>query len=95
MFQLPLMDSDPCSHLAAAQVLTSDATTCPECVARGSSWVHLRLCLTCGHVGCCDSTPNKHASTHVTSSDHQTVRSLKPGETWAYCYADDLFMENL
>lgn len=61
----------------------------------GSGWVHLRLCLTCGHVGCCDSSPNKHAAAHVAAAGHPAVRSLEPGETWAYCYTDDLFVDDL
>ncbi|MDQ3964747.1 MAG: UBP-type zinc finger domain-containing protein [Actinomycetota bacterium] len=95
LFQSVLMPSQVCSHLAAAKVLISDETVCPECVAIGSGWVHLRLCLSCGHVGCCDSSPNKHASAHARSGGHPTVRSLQPGETWAYCYADDLLVDDL
>ena len=58
----------------------------------GSPWVHLRLCLTCGHVGCCDSSPSRHASAHHTESGHPIVRSVIPGEDWRWCYADETFV---
>lgn len=84
-----------CSHahsvtLAHPQVHPQSTDTCPECVALGDSWVHLRVCMTCGHTGCCDSSPNRHATAHAQASAHPIVRSLEPGETWAYCYPDDL-----
>ncbi|WP_402463623.1 UBP-type zinc finger domain-containing protein [Isoptericola aurantiacus] len=65
---------------------------CPECVASGSTWVHLRSCLTCGHVGCCDSSPHRHATAHARLREHVLVQSIEPGESWAYCYADDLLV---
>jgi uncharacterized UBP type Zn finger protein len=64
-------------------------TGCEECLASHSSWVHLRVCLTCGHVGCCDNSPNKHATKHNHSTGHPIIRSFEPGETWGYCYVDD------
>jgi uncharacterized UBP type Zn finger protein len=79
-----------CSHLEHSNVTETDVGVCPECVAQQSGWVHLRLCLECGHVGCCDSSPNRHATKHYRSTSHPTVRSLEPGESWAYCYVDDL-----
>ena len=82
-----------CEHFDVIKVADTDESGCAECQALGSGWVHLRLCLECGHVGCCDSSPNRHASKHVASSGHPTVRSLEPGETWAYCYEDDIFVE--
>jgi uncharacterized UBP type Zn finger protein len=62
---------------------------CEECLERGDAWVHLRLCLTCGHVGCCDSSPNRHARRHHEEDGHHVVRSAEPGESWIYCFADD------
>jgi uncharacterized UBP type Zn finger protein len=88
-----------CSHLEAAAHrdtgVTPSAHGCAECISMGASWVHLRLCLTCGHVGCCDSSPNKHASKHYKNERHPVARSYEPGERWAYCFADDEFIEEL
>jgi uncharacterized UBP type Zn finger protein len=56
----------------------------------GGEWVHLRLCLTCGRVGCCDSSPNRHASKHAAAHDHPLVSSFEPGEDWSWCYVDEL-----
>ncbi len=61
---------------------------CEECLARGDWWVHLRLCMTCGHVGCCDDSPNRHATKHFHRTKHPVVKSFEPGEDWAWCYAD-------
>jgi len=61
---------------------------CEECLASGSRWVHLRLCTSCGHVGCCDSSPNRHATAHFAATDHPVVRSAEPGESWRWCYVD-------
>jgi len=66
---------------------------CEECLKMKSSWVHLRLCLECGHVGCCDQSPNRHATSHFRASQHAMMRSLEPGEDWGYCYVDHLMME--
>jgi monovalent cation:H+ antiporter-2, CPA2 family len=82
-----------CRHFEHIEVSDSDVRVCEECVAIGSRWVHLRLCLTCGHVGCCDSSPNKHASAHVRAEGHPTIRSLEQGDRWGYCYEDDIFVE--
>jgi uncharacterized UBP type Zn finger protein len=84
--------SGVCEHFDEIKVTDSDTRECAECVAIGSGWVHLRLCLVCGNVGCCDSSPNTHASKHA-SEGHPIVRSLEPGETWGYCYEDDLLVE--
>jgi uncharacterized UBP type Zn finger protein len=67
---------------------------CEECLQIGDRWLHLRLCLICGHVGCCDSSKNKHATRHFHETQHPLVRSLERGEQWAWCYADDEFFEN-
>ncbi|MEU5257199.1 UBP-type zinc finger domain-containing protein [Streptomyces longwoodensis] len=65
---------------------------CQECLALGSPWVHLRLCLTCGHVGCCDSSPNKHARGHAAAVAHPIVRSFEPGEEWRWCFVHEAFV---
>ena len=67
---------------------------CEECLKSGSWWVHLRLCLTCGHVGCCDSSPNRHATRHFHGTSHPIVQSLEPGEDWRWCYADEVEVPN-
>jgi len=66
---------------------------CEECLAMGDRWVHLRLCLECGHVGCCDSSKNKHATKHNHATQHPVIRSLEPGERWLWCYADEASAE--
>ncbi len=79
-----------CDHLDQIQVVSTDERACVECVHLGDTWVHLRLCLECGHVGCCDSSPNRHASAHARASAHPVVSSVEPGEDWSYCYVDDV-----
>ena len=66
---------------------------CEECLATGSWWVHLRLCLECGHVGCCDNSPNRHATKHWHKTHHPVIVSFEPGENWVWCYADEVFLE--
>jgi uncharacterized UBP type Zn finger protein len=86
--------TDECTHLGSVRdVPPRTPEGCEECLAIGGRWVHLRLCLTCGHVGCCDSSPNRHATAHYRKSKDPLVRSLEPGEDWAYCYVDDLMLE--
>ncbi len=80
----------PCQHLESIQVSTTDKRYCEDCVKIGSSWLHLRLCLSCGHVGCCDSSPNRHATKHFRSSAHPLIRSIEPGESWVWCYVDEV-----
>ena len=82
-----------CTHLDQIRDVEPHTRGCEECLKTGSSWVHLRLCLTCGHVGCCDSSPNKHATKHYQHTKHAIVRSAEPGENWAWCYPDQLMME--
>jgi hypothetical protein len=65
---------------------------CQDCLPLGEPWLHLRICLTCGHVGCCDDSPNRHATAHAGASGHQIIHSLQPGEQWSWCYADDVAM---
>jgi uncharacterized UBP type Zn finger protein len=84
----------PCPHLVAS-ALRDDlpAYECPECVAVGDRWVHLRICLTCGHVGCCDSSKNRHATAHFRASGHPVVQPMEPGERWLWCYQDRAFAQ--
>jgi CPA1 family monovalent cation:H+ antiporter len=81
-----------CGHLLAAPTLVKPQTPdgCAECLRDGTDWVHLRLCLTCGHVGCCDSSPQRHAERHHHDSDHPVIRSFEPHEHWRWCYVDEL-----
>ena len=77
-----------CTHLNAVRVTETDTHVCEDCLKIGGTWVHLRLCLTCGHVGCCDSSPNRHASKHFQKTKDPLVRSIEPGEDWVWCYVD-------
>jgi uncharacterized UBP type Zn finger protein len=80
-----------CEHLDQIRVpMPEQVEGCEECLKIGATWVHLRVCRTCGHVGCCDTSQNKHASKHVAESDHPIVSSLEPGEDWSYCYVEDV-----
>lgn len=81
-----------CTHLDQIVVteLPEEITGCADCLAIGSHWLHLRMCLTCGKIGCCDSSPNRHARQHASASDHPLVRSAEPGEDWSYCFIDDV-----
>ena len=90
---------ETCSHLHDAAHRTHGVTPtghgCVECLAAGGVWVHLRLCLECGHVGCCDNSPGRHATAHAHATKHPVIRSFEPGEPWGYCYPDDAFVEEL
>jgi uncharacterized UBP type Zn finger protein len=79
-----------CSHLDQIRDITPAANGCVDCLAVGDTWVHLRLCTSCGYVGCCDSSPNKHASAHARATDHPIVESFEPGEDWFWCYVDEV-----
>ena len=81
-----------CHHLAQIHEVSPHTHGCEECLKTGDSWVHLRLCLSCGHVGCCDSSKNKHATKHFHSSQHPVIKSLEPGENWRWCYIDEVGM---
>ena len=82
-----------CTHLSHLHKVTPHTTGCEECLKMGDTWVHLRLCLECGHVGCCDSSKNKHASKHFHRTKHPVMRSLEPGESWAWCYVDEIELD--
>ena len=81
-----------CIHLKEVEAVTPHTQGCEDCLKIGAAWVHLRLCLSCGHVGCCDSSPNRHATAHFHSSHHPVVQSFQPDEDWMYCYEDDIVM---
>lgn len=83
-----------CQHLLTAGDPGPRARAgCEDCLAIGDSWVHLRLCLQCAQVGCCDNSKNRHATKHFHATKHPVIRSFEPGEDWRYCYIDDLFVE--
>ncbi len=81
---------ETCSHLDQIKFRHTDKHVCEDCVKTGDSWVHLRLCLICGHVGCCDSSKNKHATRHFHTTNHPLIRSAEPGEAWIWCYVDNM-----
>ena len=87
--------AQPCEHFGQVRPVTPNAKGCEDCLKTGDGWVHLRLCETCGHVGCCDSSPNRHATKHFHATRHPVIKSFEPGEEWGYCYVDDLFVESL
>lgn len=83
-----------CKHLADVRdVEPGTPDGCEECLEMGSEWVHLRLCLHCGHVGCCDDSPNRHATKHFHKTKHPIMRSFEPGEDWGFCFVETLFIE--
>jgi len=84
-----------CSHLDTVEVteLPESIAGCEDCLEMGDKWCHLRICLQCGHVGCCDSSPNRHATAHSRESGHPLVRSAQPGEDWSWCYVDQVTMQ--
>ena len=79
-----------CNHLDTIRDVAPSDDGCHECLQTGDRWLHLRICEACGHIGCCDSSPNRHATRHFHASAHPLVRSFEPGEDWFYCYSDDL-----
>ena len=83
-----------CTHLDQIEIteLPESVPGCEDCLRTGDGWVHLRICLSCGHVGCCDSSPNRHASAHAAASGHALIRSIQPGEDWSWCYEDEIAM---
>jgi uncharacterized UBP type Zn finger protein len=83
------MTTPTCDHLGQlTEIATPKSTVCDRCVAMGDTWVHLRACLECGMVGCCDQSKNRHARQHWEQDGHPLVQSIEPGETWRYCFAD-------
>jgi uncharacterized UBP type Zn finger protein len=86
---------DTCPHFDQIRDVTPSGNGCEECLKTGDDWVHLRLCLSCGHVGCCDESRNKHASRHFRDTGHPMIQSFEPGETWAWCFVDRAFFDRL
>jgi uncharacterized UBP type Zn finger protein len=82
-----------CEHLAHSHYVAPKVHVCAECVALGDEWVHLRTCLACGHVGCCDSSKNKHATKHFHATKHPVIASAQPHERWLWCYVDEQFQD--
>ena len=78
-----------CTHENQIREVTPSAQGCEDCLKMGAGWVHLRMCMTCGHVGCCDQSPNKHATKHYHETGHPIIRSFQPGEDWLWCYIDE------
>jgi len=84
-----------CTHIGKIKKIPRPLTPegCEECLKSGDVWVHLRLCLICGHVGCCDQSKNKHATKHYHKTNHPLIKSFQPGENWTWCYIDEIFIE--
>lgn len=83
-----------CTHLDTIAVtdLPDSVEGCEDCLRQGGVWLHLRICLECGHVGCCDDSPNHHATKHHHATGHPLIRSLEPGEDWSWCFVDEVAM---
>jgi uncharacterized UBP type Zn finger protein len=86
------LGGEKCSHLSLIQPVMPSAEGCEDCLKLGDDWVHLRLCLICGYVGCCDNSKNKHASGHYDITGHPIIQSFEPGESWRWCYADQVML---
>jgi hypothetical protein len=82
-----------CAHVDQARDVTPGADGCEECLQAGDRWVHLRLCRICGHVGCCDSSPNQHATKHYHATGHPVIQSFEPGEDWGWCDIDETMVD--
>ena len=82
-----------CAHTDDLRVVTPSALGCEECLKTGDTWVHLRLCRRCGHVGCCDESPNRHATKHFTATRHAIIEGYDPPEGWGWCYVDEIFLD--
>lgn len=87
--------AEACEHLSQIKIVTPSAEGCEDCLKVGGQWVHLRLCKVCGHVGCCDNSPNRHATAHFHDTQHAIIRSFEPGEDWGFCYVDEQFYRRL
>ncbi len=88
----PQVDESVCSHLGQINKVFPSAAGCEECLRIGDDWVHLRICLTCGHVGCCDTSKNKHATAHFHATTHPLMKSIERGEDWAWCFEDEEYL---
>jgi Zn-finger in ubiquitin-hydrolases and other protein len=85
-------DGTQCGHAAGHATEVESATECEDCVREGTQWVHLRRCLDCGHVGCCDNSPRRHSTAHWRSTEHPVVASAEPDERWGWCYPDEVLL---
>ena len=86
-------ENEQCTHLSQIRNVKPHSRGCEECLKMGDSWVHLRLCRECGHVGCCDSSKNRHATKHFHATKHPIIQSFEPGEDWLWCYVDEVMVE--
>jgi monovalent cation:H+ antiporter-2, CPA2 family len=84
---------DACTHVDQIREVAARTEGCEDCLRIGDSWVHLRLCMACGHVGCCDNSNNKHATAHFRQTGHPVIKSFEPRETWGWCYADEVMLD--
>jgi uncharacterized UBP type Zn finger protein len=84
-----------CEHFSEIREVTPSAEGCEDCLKIGGRWVHLRICQSCGHVGCCDNSPNRHATKHFRTMTHPIIKSFEPGEEWGFCYVDERYYEKL
>jgi uncharacterized UBP type Zn finger protein len=89
------MTETACPHVEQIRDVTPSAEGCEDCLAIGDTWFHLRLCMHCGHMGCCDTSKNKHATKHFHDTGHAIIRSGQPDEVWAWCYVDEIFFDEL
>ena len=83
----------PCTHAATVRAVTPSADGCEECLKTGDTWVHLRICRNCGHVGCCDSSKNKHATKHYRATGHPIMESYDPPDPWGWCFVDEVMLD--
>ena len=88
-----MTDAAPCAHVEWIQAVEPSADGCEDCLRIGGWWVHLRLCRTCGHVGCCDQSPNRHATKHFEAGGHPLIASLEPEEDWTWCFVDEVYLD--
>lgn len=84
-----------CEHTRQIRAVVPSGNGCEECLRTGDTWVHLRLCESCGHVGCCDESKNRHATKHYHLTGHPIVKSFEPGEEWGWCYVDEIYFKKL
>ena len=82
-----------CTHGDQIREVVPSAAGCEDCLRTGDTWVHLRLCMTCGHVGCCNNSKNRHGMKHFEATGHPIVQSFEPGEDWMWCWADEVYLE--
>jgi uncharacterized UBP type Zn finger protein len=87
-----LLQGEQCSHTDQIRDVEASAQGCEDCMGMGETWVHLRKCLICGYVGCCDQSPNRHATEHFHATEHPIIRSFEPGEDWRWCYVDEVLV---